>query len=201
MLSSALVQLPQVFKILFGNSALGISFISVFLDLLGLTISGLYSYSSKFPFSAYGELVFIGAQTFLIVMMVVWYTSGLLFSLLFMALYGAGIYIGMDPDLCPVSVLWYGQALNIPMIIVGKSMQIWANFSNGHTGQLSAITTFLGLGTITRIFTSIQETGDPTVIATSVIISAFNAIVALQVLWYWEATNKVLSKKSYKKTD
>jgi hypothetical protein len=37
--------------------------------------------------------------------------------------------------------------------------KIIANFRNGHTGQLSAITTFLlALGAIARIFTSIQVT-------------------------------------------
>ena len=60
-------------------------------------------------------------------------------------------YLGLDPKLCPVELLWYGQAINIPMIVVGKFMQIYANFSNGHTGQLSAITTFLlALGAIAR---------------------------------------------------
>ena len=57
-------------------------------------------------------------------MMVLWFTSGKLSSLVFIALYGAGLYLGMDPKLCPVSVLWYGQAINIPMIIVGKFMQV-----------------------------------------------------------------------------
>ncbi len=39
------------------------------------------------------------------------------------------------------------------------AFKIIANFRNGHTGQLSAITTFLlALGAIARIFTSIQVT-------------------------------------------
>jgi len=199
---SSLVKLPQVFKILLGGSAEGISFMSVLLELLAITFAGLYSYASKFPFSAYGESVFLAAQTSLIAMMVLWFTSGKLSSLVFIALYGAGLYLGMDPKLCPVSVLWYGQAINIPMIIVGKFMQIWANFSNGHTGQLSAITTFLlALGAIARIFTSIKETGDETIIATYIVSSTVNSIIALQVLWYWSATNKALAKKSKKKTN
>ena len=61
----------------------------------------------------------------------------------------------------PEEVLWYGQAANIPMIVIGKLIQAITNFKNGHTGQLSAITVFLlTLGSLARIFTSIQDTGD-----------------------------------------
>jgi mannose-P-dolichol utilization defect protein 1 len=85
------------------------------------------------------------------------------------------------------------------MIVVGKFMQIWANYSNGHTGQLSAITTFLlALGAIARIFTSIKETGDQTIIATYIVSSTVNCIIALQVMWYWSATNQALAKKTKK---
>ena len=66
-----------------------------------------------------------------------------------------------QPGLVPDNILWYGQAANIPMIVVGKLIQAATNYKNGHTGQLSAITVFLlTLGSLARIFTSIQDTGD-----------------------------------------
>ena len=47
------------------------------------------------------------------------------------------------------------------MIVIGKLIQAATNYKNGHTGQLSAITVFLlTAGSLARIFTSIQETGD-----------------------------------------
>jgi mannose-P-dolichol utilization defect protein 1 len=52
----------QVFKIMFGGSAEGISFLSVLLELLAISCSGVYSYASGFPFSAYGEAVFLAVQ-------------------------------------------------------------------------------------------------------------------------------------------
>jgi hypothetical protein len=52
----------QVLKIMFGGSAEGISFLSVFLELLAISFSGVYSYASGFPFSAYGEAVFLAVQ-------------------------------------------------------------------------------------------------------------------------------------------
>ncbi|XP_023335998.1 mannose-P-dolichol utilization defect 1 protein [Eurytemora carolleeae] len=185
---SSLVKFPQVLKIMFGGSAVGISFLSVFLELLAITCSGVYSFASGFPFSAYGESVFLAFQTALIGILVLWYSSGKLISLLFIILYSVAVYLALDPALVPISILWYGQAANIPMILLGKFIQIRANFSNGHTGQLSAITCFLlALGAIARIFTSIQETGDQLVILTYICSSAVNSIIALQVLWYWNA--------------
>ena len=66
-----------------------------------------------------------------------------------------------QPGLIPNDILWYGQAANIPLIVVGKLIQAATNYKNGHTGQLSAITVFLlTLGSLARIFTSIQDTGD-----------------------------------------
>jgi mannose-P-dolichol utilization defect protein 1 len=47
---------------MFGGSAEGISFLSVLLELLAISCSGVYSYASGFPFSAYGEAVFLAVQ-------------------------------------------------------------------------------------------------------------------------------------------
>ena len=77
--------------------------------------------------------------------------------------------------------------------------QIITNFRNGHTGQLSAVTVFLlALGSLARIFTSIQETGDQVVIATYLCSSTVNVILSLQIIWYWNATKnraKIQQKK------
>ena len=82
-------------------------------------------------------------------------------TILFSAIYGATVLAITQPGLVPEEVLWYGQAANIPMIVIGKLIQAITNFKNGHTGQLSAITVFLlTLGSLARIFTSIQDTGD-----------------------------------------
>ena len=106
------------------------------------------------------------------------------------------MYVLTNPVITPAQVLWYGQASNIPMIILGKIIQIITNFRNGHTGQLSAITSFLLiLGAIARIFTSIQETGDNIVILTYVCSSVVNTIIALQVLLYWNKTSNLTIKK------
>ncbi|XP_069033944.1 mannose-P-dolichol utilization defect 1b [Embiotoca jacksoni] len=68
-------------------------------------------------------------------------------------------------------------------------IQAASNFRNGHTGQLSAISVFLLFaGSLARIFTSLQETGDSLMALTYVISSACNGIITLQVLYYWNSS-------------
>ena len=62
------------------------------------------------------------------------------------------------------------------------------NGHQGHTGQLSAITLFmLTLGSMARVFTSIQETGDMIVISTYLVSSTINLMLSAQVMYYWNA--------------
>lgn len=194
---SSLVKLPQVFKIAANGSAEGISFVGTLLELLAVTANGAYAFNNGFPFSAYGEAVFLSLQTSLIAMLILWYGGSSVFTLLFTMIYGSIVYSILQPGLIPAEFLWWGQAANIPMVVIGKLIQVVANYRNGHTGQISAVTVFLlALGSLARIFTSIQETGDRIVILTYVCSSAVNVILALQVIYYWNATKTMLSKKS-----
>ena len=189
---SSLVKLPQVLKIAKSGSAEGISLTGTLLELAAITVSGAYNFSQGFPFSSYGESVFLAAQTSAIGILVIAFTKGKPSALLFATLYAGVAWALLNPIVTPAAMLWYGQAANIPMILLGKIIQIVTNFKNGHTGQLSAITVFLlALGAIARIFTSVQETGDQIVILTYVCSSVVNCIIALQVLVYWNsAANK-----------
>jgi len=193
---SSLVKLPQVLKIAGSGSADGISFTGILLELIAITFSGIYSYSNNFPFSAYGESVFLAIQTTAIGLLVLVFSQGKLKAILFGALYAGALWSLMNPVITPVGLLWYGQAANIPMILLGKLIQIMTNFRNGHTGQLSAVTCFLlSLGAIARIFTSVQETGDNIVILTYVCSSVVNTIIALQVILYWNSTSEATKLK------
>jgi len=65
-------------------------------------------------------------------------------------------------------------------------MQAHTNYSNGNTGQLSAITCFmLFFGSLARIFTSIQETGDATMVIMYTCSTLANGVIVMQLLYYW----------------
>jgi len=197
---STLVKLPQILKIVANGDAAGLSFLGVLLELLAVTANGAYSFSQGFPFAAYGESIFMSLQTSLIAILILWYGGNTFTTLFFSSVYGAAVFAITQPGLIPEEVLWYGQAANIPMIVFGKLIQAGTNFRNGHTGQLSAITVFmLTLGSLARIFTSIQDTGDQVMILTFIASSTVNVIIALQVIYYWNTTKQVLAQQASKK--
>lgn len=182
------VKLPQIVKITRSGSATGISFVATLLELLAVTANGAYSFSKGFPFSSYGEAVTLSLQTSLIALLILWYNGNSVMTVIFSLIYGVTVYAITTPGLVPEQVLWLGQAANIPMVVLGKMIQVIANFRQGHTGQLSAVTIFmLTLGSMARVFTSIQETGDMVVISTYLCSSSVNLMLSAQVLYYWNA--------------
>lgn len=124
------------------------------------------------------------------------YDGNTIFTVLFSLIYGATVFAITTPGLVPTQVLWYGQAANIPMIVLGKMIQVIANYRQGHTGQLSAVTVFLlTLGSLARVFTSIQETGDMVVISTYICSSTVNLLLASQLIYYWNVDVNALDTK------
>jgi mannose-P-dolichol utilization defect protein 1 len=70
-------------------------------------------------------------------------------------------------------------------------IQAVTNYRNGGTGQLSVVTVFLLFaGSLARVFTSIQETGDNLIIVTFVVSTVFNGLIFAQILYYWNVKPK-----------
>ncbi|XP_040857496.1 mannose-P-dolichol utilization defect 1 protein isoform X1 [Ochotona curzoniae] len=184
---SLLVKLPQVFKLLRAKSAEGLSLQSVVLDLVALTGTVVYSITHNFPFSSWGEALFLMLQTLAICYLVMHYRGQSARGAAFLACY-ALLLLGLLSPLTPSAVVTLLQASNMPAVVAGKLLQAATNYRNGHTGQLSAITVFLLFGgSLTRIFTSIQETGDYLMAGIFVVSSLCNGLIAAQVLLYWNA--------------
>ena len=77
------------------------------------------------------------------------------------------------------------------MSLYFQVLQALTNFRNQSTGQLSLVTYFLLFaGSVARIFTSIQETGDNTVIATYVTSTVCNMVILGQIVYYGGAKVK-----------
>lgn len=63
-----------------------------------------------------------------------------------------------------------------------QMIQAVENYKNGSTGQLSGISIgLMFLGSVARVFTSFQETGDMTLILTFIVSSLCNGILLTQV--------------------
>jgi hypothetical protein len=78
--------------------------------------------------------------------------------------------------------------------------QILQNFKQGHTGVLSIITTIMNTGgNLARIATSLKEGLALVVIGGFVLNLCLNAVLLLQILFFWKATSAALAKKETKK--
>ncbi|TPP63722.1 Mannose-P-dolichol utilization defect 1 [Fasciola gigantica] len=189
------VKVPQIIKILKAKSGAGLSVPSLLLELLTFTSSFAYSVAKQFPFSSYGESIFLAFQTFLITWMTIGWEVSQVAGLVFAAVFAAFTAITLSPA-TPISALYTLQTLNVPIVVSAKLLQIYANWYNGSTGQLSAITVVLfALGSTARIFTSIQETGDSLIIVTFLLSTLCNYILLAQVIYYWRSPIKSSGKQ------
>ena len=197
--ASTLVKLPQVIKILKAKSGAGISVLGVLLEVLAISFNASYSFAKKYPFTAWGESLFLLFETALIAFLVMWFDGQRTRGFAFAVIHSAFLFVLMS-GMAPVSVLWSLQACTLPLAVSGKMIQAYKNLKNGHTGQMSALTAWLlFLGCMARVFTSIQETGDQLIITTYIVASAANFVQVAQIHYYWSATEKALLAS--KKTD
>lgn len=182
---SIFVKVPQILKLLSNRSGAGINIIAVFLELSAITLNLSYSFVKGFPFSSWGDASFLAVQTVAVAGLVLYYNGALAKVIAFLATYLILAFILMS-GITSVETLWSLQALNIPILITGKMSQAYTNYSNGSTGQLSAATCFmLFFGSMARIFTSIQETGDNLIILIYVLSTFTNGVIVAQLLYYW----------------
>ncbi|XP_069806266.1 mannose-P-dolichol utilization defect 1 protein [Dendropsophus ebraccatus] len=196
---SVMVKVPQIVKIVRSGTAEGLSFQSVLLELLALTGTMVYSISHGFPFSSWGEVLFLMIQTLIIGFLIQHLGGRTLLGVLFLGLYFTITGVLLSP-LIPMAVVTTLQATNVPAVIISRLIQAVTNYRNGHTGQLSAVTvTLLFLGSLARIFTSVQEIGDPLMALTFIVSSTCNGLIFAQVLYYWNVTPGADKKKKKKR--
>jgi len=197
---SLLVKVPQIVKIWNSKSAEGINLFSVLLDLAAITCHMSYSFVSGFPFSAWGDSSFLAIQTTLIAILVLYYGGLQAKAVIFTIFYCITCYILMG-GITPYEVLWSAQGFNIPILLIGKLSQAVTNYKNGSTGQLSAVTCFmLFFGSLARIFTSVQETGDSMMVLTYSASTFANSVIVSQLIYYWNS-DKTTDNQEYKRSD
>lgn len=189
-LGSVLVKVPQIAKIAGSKSGKGISLISTTFELIAQGATLAYGYANAFPFSSYGDSFSMSIQTLIIAAMVLAYGGNTTGCMFFTVIYTILLAFLLSPA-APLKLLLFLQICVTPIILIARLIQIYENYSNNSTGQLSAVTLFLLFaGSLARIFTSIQETGDMNVIIMYIAATSCNAILSFQMLYYWNAEQK-----------
>ncbi|EAT92431.1 hypothetical protein SNOG_00936 [Parastagonospora nodorum SN15] len=190
--ASSVVKVPQLLKLINSQSAEGLSFTSYLLESSAYLISLSYNVRNGFPFSTYGETALILIQNIAIASLVLKYSGN-----------GLGIAGWVGGLIAAGSALfneqWVGaerlsllQATAGVLGVASKVPQILTIWQEGGTGQLSAfaVVNYL-LGSLTRIFTTLQEVDDP-----QRFCFVLNLILFLQVVYYWNAPTSKNTKSN-----
>lgn len=206
--ASAVVKVPQIKKLLSSKSAEGVSFLSYALETASYLISLAYNIRNGFPFSTFGETALIVGQNVIISVLVLNYSGRASLAAVFVAGLAAAAATLFAENIVDAQTLGHLQAGAGVLSVASKIPQILTIFQQGTTGQLSAFAVshlyFSGsqtmtnkfqvfnylAGSLSRIFTTLQEVDDKLILYGFISGFALNAILALQMIFYWNAPSK-----------
>ncbi|KAG9135202.1 hypothetical protein Leryth_013495 [Lithospermum erythrorhizon] len=175
----------QILKILKNSSIRGLSVVAFELEVVGYTIALAYCLHKGLPFSAYGELAFLLVQAIILVAVIYYFSQPLgmgtwMRALLFCGVAPTILAGQIDPIL--FEALYASQHA---IFFFARVPQIWQNFKNKSTGELSFITCFMNFGgSMVRVFTSMQEKAPMSVVLGSAIGVLTNGTIMSQIIIY-----------------
>ncbi|OBS26333.1 hypothetical protein FPOA_00274 [Fusarium poae] len=194
--ASAVVKVPQIKKLLGSKSAEGVSFLSYALETASYLISLAYNIRNGFPFSTFGETALIVGQNVIISVLVLNYSGRASLAAVFVAGLAAAAATLFAENIVDAQTLGHLQAGAGVLSVASKIPQILTIFQQGTTGQLSAFAVFNYLaGSLSRIFTTLQEVDDKLILYGFISGFALNAILALQMIFYWNAPSEKANGK------
>ncbi|XP_010438713.1 PREDICTED: mannose-P-dolichol utilization defect 1 protein homolog 2 [Camelina sativa] len=183
--ASITVKLPQIMKIVQHKSVRGLSVVAFELEVVGYTISLAYCLHKSLPFSAFGEMAFLLIQALILVACIYYYSQPVpvttwLRPLLYCAVAPTVIAGQINPTL--FEALYASQHA---IFLFARLPQIWKNFKNKSTGELSFLTFFMNFaGSIVRVFTSLQEKAPLSILTGFALGVITNGSILTQILLY-----------------
>jgi mannose-P-dolichol utilization defect 1 len=187
--ASSIVKVPQILKLASSRSARGLSFPACALETTAFLLTLAYNARQGFPFSTYGETALILVQDAVLGVLILLYSNNATLAGAFLAgLLAAASALLLAPDLVSDAQMTTLAGLAGTLAIASKLPQIWTVYRQGGTGQLSAFAVFMFLfGSLSRIYTTLQEVDDKVILYGFVAGGVLNAVLAVQMAYYWNA--------------
>ncbi|PWY67007.1 mannose-P-dolichol utilization defect 1 protein [Aspergillus eucalypticola CBS 122712] len=195
--ASGIVKVPQILKLISSRSSAGVSFVSYALETASLLITLSYSVRNQFPFSTFGETALIAVQDVVVGVLVLTFAGRSAAAAAFIAVVAASVYaLLFDQTLVDAQTMSMLQAGAGALGVASKAPQIYTIWREGGTGQLSAFAVFNYLaGSLSRIFTTLQEVDDKLILYGFIAGFTLNLILAGQMLYYWNSPAKSQKKE------
>mmetsp|Transcript_34704 Transcript_34704/g.48444 ORF Transcript_34704/g.48444 Transcript_34704/m.48444 type:complete len:268 (-) Transcript_34704:52-855(-) len=219
---SAIMKLPQIIAILPGDTT-GLSLPTFVMESITFSVIVMYNYLQGYPVSTWGENFFLLLQNYIIILLILIYRKQLfsLWTISGLLLYGTGIWMistgFLEEELKPLELQIRSQSTVISAVVlagpgalesilalctnvmapISRVLQIYKNWSEGSTGQLSLPTTFLAAaGSVVRGLTILKEVPDPILLRAVALSVLLNNIVLAQIIFYrFISTGKVEKDK------
>mmetsp|Transcript_1197 Transcript_1197/g.3692 ORF Transcript_1197/g.3692 Transcript_1197/m.3692 type:complete len:249 (+) Transcript_1197:151-897(+) len=185
---SLMYKLPQVARVYNKKKGQGISMSGIVLETLGIALAGVYSLRSAFPFSTFGEALFIPLQNLAIMALIIKYErlSAVKWALALLA-FLAGTAVLMLPAVTIKALAVLNLCAN-PITYFSRVPQLHLNWKTKSTGELAPSTLGLQLlGNLARIFTTIVQVRDPVVLISFVSATFLNGALFFQ---WWHYRNR-----------
>ena len=180
--------------VLSARSARGISLSSYAIETFCYLVTCAYSHRNEFPFSTYGENVFLGLQNIMITILIIYFPSSTLrrsasapsnlpkvvgAAIAAVALVAALVSL-------PKGTIGFLQMTTLPLGLFSKLPQIAQNHRAKSTGQLSTFAVVAQiLGCLARLFTTATEVKDTLVFASFFLALVLNIVLGIQVWMYY----------------
>ncbi|KAJ6629480.1 hypothetical protein B0H10DRAFT_1987364 [Mycena sp. CBHHK59/15] len=186
-LGGSVMKVPQLMLIVKAHSARGLSLPAYILESLSYAITLEYAYRNEFPFSTYGENLFLTIQNVLITLLIILYAPRATNKTANAAIAALGMLaVGLAVSLVPLPLLAALQLTTLPLSLFSKLPQIRQNHRAQSTGQLSAFAVISQIaGCAARLFTTATEVGDAIVAAGFALALALNVVLGVQLWMYW----------------
>ena len=180
-------KLPQIINMYKSKDIKGLSYLSIYLDVVSFLCSALYPFHKGYSFLTYGESVIILLENILIFFMAWKYDidqscdrNNMLFTLTI-----CGFLFTIYKDVLDEKA-WAVVGNASTVLSMGSRLtQIAKSYKEKSTGPLSTITYALNmLGNVARIFTTMKENKDIIMTGGFVISFFLNLIIFLQIIYY-----------------
>jgi len=189
----SIMKVPQLMLIVSARSARGVSLSSYVLETFCYLVTLAYSNRNGFPFSTYGENLFLGIQNILITLLIIHYPSSTLrrtsVSNNTPKVIGAAIIATVTSAVLynlSKETLALLQLATLPIGLFSKIPQITQNYRAKSTGQLSTFAVGAQiLGCLARLFTTAQEVDDGLVLAGFFMALVLNIVLGVQIWTYY----------------
>lgn len=190
---SAILKLPQILQILKNSSGEGLSIFSLFTEIFANVIGYCYHRQKEFPFATFGETILILIQNVFIAFLVthfdktynpIMWISFMMFNLIIM--------FTVEHHLASNSVILILWTLCLPLSLIYKLLQIAHVWKSECKGELSSLSCFLTmLGSLGRVFTTLNEVKDISILLMYIINVVLNGTILLQSIYYEKKTKKL----------